>query len=140
MTDEEKKKMLRARGWRFSADGHCKVAGCGAMVEYWVTPGKKGVALDYIGLQPHWISCFGSRRKGAQKPKQLGLFQIMEQSEPEELNGATQTLESGAHPRIEKGPGKLAHAETIQTVPAKASGKADEVSDGIERARAARRE
>jgi hypothetical protein len=83
MTDQEKRKMLWDRGWRFSDRIPCKVAGCAAMVEYWITPGKKGVALDYIGLAPHWISCVGSNRKRARPAKQLGLFQILEQSEPE---------------------------------------------------------
>jgi len=83
MTDEEKKQKLRAAGWRYSATRPCKVAGCAAMVEYWVTPSKKGVALDYIGLRPHWFTCRGSHRKRARPAKQLGLFQILEQSEPE---------------------------------------------------------
>jgi hypothetical protein len=63
MNDEEKKTRLRAAGWRFSAHGHCKVAGCTAMVEYWIQPGGKGAVLDYIGSRPHWFSCAARKRK-----------------------------------------------------------------------------
>ena len=139
MTDEEKRKMLWDRGWRFSDRIPCKVAGCAAMVEYWVTPGKKGVALDYIGLAPHWISCVGSNRKRVRERVQLVLFQILEQSEPEELDGTPQTDERAADSRTEKGDRFAADAETVQTVDAHAPGKADEaVSDGIHIARAAK--
>jgi hypothetical protein len=83
VTDEEIRQQLRDRGYKFSDRAPCKIAGCVAMVEYWVSPSKKGVILDYIGLRQHWCNCVGSNRKRARPKTQLGLFQIMEQSDPE---------------------------------------------------------
>ena len=84
MTDEEKKQKLRDAGWRYSSRGPCKVAGCNVTVEFWITPSKKGVPLDYIGLMPHWFSCRGVvKKKPRPRPVQLSLLQIMEQTAPE---------------------------------------------------------
>ncbi len=46
---------LTAQGYEFENKGKCK--GCGADIEWWLTPKGKHIPLDAGTLEPHWNDC-----------------------------------------------------------------------------------
>jgi hypothetical protein len=42
-------------GYEFDNRAHCR--GCGAEIEWWITPRKRKIALDPGTLEPHWATC-----------------------------------------------------------------------------------
>jgi hypothetical protein len=76
MIDMEKRARLFRAGWNYKGRGPCTVKGCTQIVEWWVTPSKKGVAMNYIGLAIHRTTCTGTpKTKLREAPVQIGLFE-----------------------------------------------------------------
>jgi hypothetical protein len=48
-------KELIDQGYRLEARIHCR--GCGALIEFWLTPAGKHMPLDPGSLKPHWGTC-----------------------------------------------------------------------------------
>jgi len=49
---------LRAAGYRFNLDAHCR--GCGARIEWWITPAGKHMPMDVTDsgkVQSHFATC-----------------------------------------------------------------------------------
>jgi hypothetical protein len=46
---------LAAQGYEFENKTRCR--GCGAEIEFWLTPMGKHIPLDPGTLEPHWTSC-----------------------------------------------------------------------------------
>ena len=46
---------MRQQGYKFEGDGTCK--GCGAAIEWWITPRGKKMPTDYGTATPHWSTC-----------------------------------------------------------------------------------
>jgi len=46
---------LVAAGYRF--DNHARCRGCGAEIEWWITPRGKKMPLDPGTMAPHWGTC-----------------------------------------------------------------------------------
>jgi hypothetical protein len=56
---------LVAQGYVFESKGKCR--GCGADIEWWLTPKQKHIPLDAATLEPHWSTC--SDAKGFRRPQ-----------------------------------------------------------------------
>jgi hypothetical protein len=48
-------KTLRGLGYTYSGESKCK--GCGAIVEWWITPNDKRLPIDREGRVAHWATC-----------------------------------------------------------------------------------
>ena len=49
---------LRSTGYRFEHTSHCK--GCGALIEWWITPAGKRMPMDITDrgqVQTHFATC-----------------------------------------------------------------------------------
>ena len=49
---------LTAAGYRFEGHAHC--AGCGALIEWWITPNNKRMPMDVTDgrkAEAHWATC-----------------------------------------------------------------------------------
>ena len=46
---------LRNQGYKFEGEGMCR--GCGADIEWWVTPKNKKMPMDFGTATPHWSTC-----------------------------------------------------------------------------------
>jgi len=42
-------------GYKHDGDAQCK--GCGASIEWWVTPRNKKIPMDFGTANPHWMTC-----------------------------------------------------------------------------------
>ena len=61
---------LQLAGYRFKDKGTCR--GCGAPIEWWLTPRNANMPLDPKTMVPHWGSC--PAREQFKKPKAKMLF------------------------------------------------------------------
>ncbi len=50
-TDKE----LREQGYQYENTGRCR--GCGAEIEWYLTPHGKHIPLDCGTMEPHWSTC-----------------------------------------------------------------------------------
>lgn len=46
---------LAAQGYVFENKAKCR--GCGADIEFWLTPKGKHIPLDAGTMEPHWATC-----------------------------------------------------------------------------------
>lgn len=46
---------LIEKGYKHSGTANCR--GCGAAIEWWVTPKGKKIPMDHGTANPHWASC-----------------------------------------------------------------------------------
>lgn len=46
---------LTQQGYEFESKTRCR--GCGAEIEFWLTPNGKHIPLDPGTLEPHWSTC-----------------------------------------------------------------------------------
>ena len=46
---------LKSEGYQFAGTGSCR--GCGARLEWWVTPSGKRIPLEPVTFKAHFASC-----------------------------------------------------------------------------------
>lgn len=55
MTFPKTTQEFKEAGYKFESKTHCR--GCGAEIEFWLTPKGKHMPLDHDSLEPHWARC-----------------------------------------------------------------------------------
>lgn len=60
---------LQLAGYHFKDKGTCR--GCGAAIEWWLTPRNASMPLDHVTLIPHWGTCPARDQFRKPKAKQL---------------------------------------------------------------------